>query len=264
MERADSPARSSKTVSRGSSKTNPIDGLSHFRVYCKAVPGEDGTGRRVVACPYTQEVRLVLGMKKVEYALEPVLEKPEWLQGGQLPCVAGPEGEEPMAGADVAYQIDARFPRPRIDAQASASSGVFCGRWPPAASQKLAAAVTKYLRNTDDVPGSELEAGLAAQLGLLNDFLREARQPFLAGAHAGLPDCQVAPMLQALQVAAGRLKDFVLDPKLRHVHAYLRRVLRMPLFVETSYAEEDIVKAWAQQQRRATRRLSYQQLLRAD
>lgn len=215
-------------------------------------------GNVVEACPLTQQVRMVLELKRAKYNLNPVLEEPDWLERGMLPCIAGEKGEDAKTDLDdmLAYLDDSYKPYGELR-QLSAEQR--CA-WNEDATERFYETMVKFIRNTKAERDEDLKEAFVMQLDLFNQYLKDRDAPFLAGQQPGLEDCCMAPRLHILQVACSKLKDFTPDQP--ELVAYMERLFALPAFTETSYEEEEVLKPWVAARRRMTRRLSFDALVR--
>ena len=203
-----------------------------LRLYCK--PSRDGTA--VGDCPFCHSVRMTLELKGVAYEVLPTTpaQKPDWLlerHAGSMPCLHDPASDESIAdSAAIAASVDERYATPDGGAPLGA---------PPndaalAATAPFFKALAGYVKNTDDSRDAELRDALCAVIdsiearacpsedwalpcdraGHAQAYMRDAGSPdFLGGAQPGLADCNFAPKLHVMRIAAAHFKVAAAPPQ---------------------------------------------------
>lgn len=212
-------------------------------LFAKAGPGGDCMGD----CPFTQKANLALRFKKADFKVHfiDLSNKPAWFldlnEEGSTPVFvdgthAIGESDEIVEYADkigteksltLTREDDALW-----DSAFDAVSPIFGG-------------LVRLLRNKDDAQELSLKDTLSSSLVELDGFLAKTEGPFLLGDSVCALDCNLAPKLKHLAVAASHYKGFEIPAQCTNVAKFMTSMYSSDEWQATACTDDVIIWGWS-------------------
>lgn len=209
-------------------------------LYVKAAP--DGT---IGDCPFSQKANLSLRFRKCRFDIKPIdlANKPQWFldmnETGTTPVFL--DGARAIADSD---EI--------VDYADTIGGGPILTReddqnWDDAfdAVAPMFGSLVRLLKNKDDTKTQSLKATLAGSLRSLNSFLKSVPGAFLLGDDVSALDCNLAPKLKHIAVAAKHYCEFDIPHDCDAVTDYLHMFEQLEEWKESTCRDDIIVWGWS-------------------
>ena len=168
------------------------------KVYGKA--GQDG--KSTGDCPFTHKARLALEVQGIPYEFEPIdlKNKPDWYlkinEQGSVPSMTTPDKTITSSDEIVAYADENGKQSYKLKDKTNGLDAV----------GNVFKAFTSYIQEKDEDRAKMNEKQLTQVLGEINSILEKSGGPFMSGKEFGKVDCDLAPKLYAVKVAAKHFK----------------------------------------------------------
>jgi len=231
---------------RGDDVEDAASSKSKVVLYVKAGKDTESLGD----CPFSHKVHMALRAKQLEEDLEldivkiNTTDKPGWF------LELNPRGTVPVLqynktlvcdSTDALNALDELFPPPLLRAEkdsplyATASSAVAA----------VFPAFAKYLKCGADSELAAHKESLDAALTPLDEHLQTAKTDFLCGPSITALDCDLAPKLYHVTVAAAHYRAYQVPPQLGALKEYMQRVFNSEPFLRSKYDPEEIIWGWS-------------------
>lgn len=198
-------------------------------------------------CPFTWKANLALRFKNTDFNTFYIdlANKPGWFldlnENGSTPTfVDGPhaigDSDEIVDYADKVGRkenlILTREDDPNWDAAFDAVSPVF-------------GSFIRFVKNKEPDNEPKVKAELTEALRGVNKFLAQGKGPFLLGETISALDCNLAPKLQHISVAAGHYKGYRIPPDCSDLQAFLERMRATEEWKASACTDDVIVWGWS-------------------
>jgi len=211
-------------------------------LYVKA--GQDG--KSLGDCPFSHKVNMALRMKDLDgntLRVEPVnmQDKPEWFlklsSKGSVPVLQ--MDEIVVADSEEALnKLDERF-SPAVMPAPGASSDA------ERVVSQVFPAFVEYLKCDDDSDLPNKKDALNSALAAVNSHLASSAQPYMCGDAMSSLDCNLAPKLYHIQVAAAHYRQYEIPRELDALLAYMQRVFASDAFQRSAYSPDEVIWGWS-------------------
>lgn len=209
-------------------------------LYVKA--GPDG---QMGDCPFSQKANLALHFRNVDVNVHTVdlSNKPQWFldlnDAGSTPVFQ--DGMIAIADSD---EI--------VDHADAIGDGVVLNReddanWDGAfdAVSPVFGSLVRLLKNKDDAETQRLKDALASALRSLDSFLKSVDGLFLLGHSISALDCNLAPKLKHVNIAAKHYCDFDIPPECDALLQYMQHFEQTDEWKATACTDDVIVWGWS-------------------
>lgn len=209
-------------------------------LFVKAAP--DGS---VGDCPFSQKANLALRFRHTTFDVQTIdlANKPDWFldinEAGTTPVFL--DGAQAIADSDeIVDYADTIGEGPLLNCEENAD-------WDQAfdAVSPVFGSLVRLLRNKDGAETDKLKEALSIALRQLNSFLKSVDGVYLLGNDVSSLDCNLAPKLKHVAVAAKHYFDFDLPADCDAVTMYMSRFEETKEWKATACADDVIVWGWS-------------------
>lgn len=221
-----------------SAETPPV--IDKPTLFIKASP-DGGIGD----CPFSHKANLALRFRRADFAVHPIdlSNKPAWFidlnESGTTPVLL--DGATALGDSDDI-----------VDFADSVGEGVTLTRdddpnWDIAfdAVSPVFGSLVRLLKAKDDAQLPELKLALEDALKALDQFFNKVPGKFLLGDDVSALDCNLAPKLQHVAIAAKHYRDFDIPAECSAVLAYLTAFRETEEWQASACTDDTIVWGWS-------------------
>lgn len=218
---------------------------SDVTTYLCAKAGPDGNS--LGDCPFTWKANLALRFKDSDFQTFHIdlSNKPQWFldltEAGSTPVFVDPthtieDSEQIIDHADkIGHNKDLTLVR-KDDARWDNASDVV---------SPLFGAFINLLKNKEQAEDSSLKEKLKNALLDLDKFMANGDGPFLLGDKVSAWDCNLAPKLHHIMVAAPHYKDFQIPDECANIWAYMQHMKTTDQWKASQCSDDAIIWGWS-------------------
>lgn len=211
-------------------------------LYAKAGPD----GSTLGDCPFTQKANLALRFNDVSFDVHCInlSDKPQWFieltQAATTPVFQQADtvlddSTKIVHHADAIGSAPVKLVRESEPLWSDATAAVG-GVFKP---------FVTLMKNRKKCKDDELRQELDAALQKVEHILAQSGGAFLLGEHVSALDCDFAPKLQHILVAASHFKQYELDASCKRLPQYMRRMQQTDAWRRSACADDVIVWGWS-------------------
>ncbi|PXF44523.1 Glutathione S-transferase DHAR1, mitochondrial [Gracilariopsis chorda] len=209
-----------------------------------AKAGPDGT--TLGDCPFSQKANLALRFNGVKFDVHCInlSDKPQWFKD-LTEAASTPVFQE----ADTVLEDSDKIVR-HADAIGTAEAKLVRENEPlwndaTAAVGAVFKPFVTLMKNRDVSKEEQLRQDLDSALQKVEHILAQTGAPFLLGEHVSALDCDVAPKLQHIMVAASHYKKYNVPTSCERLPHYMQRMRQTAAWRQSACADQVIVWGWS-------------------
>ena len=198
-------------------------------------------------CPFTQKANLALRYQKASFDVYYIdlANKPDWFldlnEAGSTPVFV--DGSHAIGDSDEIIEHADKIGK---------QSGLKLNResdpnWDDAfeAVSPLLGALVRLLKNKDNTKETELKDALTNALKNVDAFLGKIDSPYILGDSVSALDCNLAPKLNHIMVAAPHYKSFIFPTECVNVIQYMNNIRSTEEWKATVCTDDVIIWGWS-------------------